>query len=80
MSFEAVGLRLNKKRLMKQSKTVHGARVVASLGGIAVCHLREFGICDFEVVDRSPAELLVANTRDARGNPSAFRRKLWAEG
>jgi len=54
---------------MKQSKTLHGARLVASLGGKVVCHLREFGICDFEVVDRFPAELLVANTRDVRGNP-----------
>jgi hypothetical protein len=36
-----------------------------------VCHLREFGICDFEVVDDFPAELLVAATRDARGNPIA---------
>jgi hypothetical protein len=31
--------------------------VVASLGGKAVCHLREFWICDSEVVDRFQADV-----------------------
>jgi hypothetical protein len=39
---------------MKQSKTLHGARVAASLGSKAVCHLWEFWVCDSEVVDRFP--------------------------
>src|ERR1700727_1761831 len=74
---EPIALRLDEERLMKQGESLHRARVVWSQRRKAMRHLQKFGICGFEIADRFPAELLVADPGYARNEPVAcFGRNL----